>query len=168
MHSSRNCTLKMANIFFVLCIYLVSYPLTIKTKDLVFGQEIKYAISEISDHIKEAIKSYALAVGEKYLEAEISSLDVNASLIAKYTGSQGKLVDDFSYTSSRNHLKTGELLFIDLIHLIKSSSCDDVIKVQSGLLMLQNLFDSKSSYNIIEDVGFGIVINHLENIYKQA
>lgn len=154
---------------FVLWFGLFFFQLTTQT-DKVFGQEetSKEAIADISVHITEAIKSYAMAVGEKYFEVEHGPVDVNTSAIARATGvGEGKLIDTFSYSAAQNHLKTGELLFIDIIPTIKNSYPEDIIQIQSGLLMLKNLFNYKASYNLVEDVGFGMVLSHLDNIYKQ-
>ncbi len=159
---SKTCFILFSSLFLL----QITHPNT----DQVFGQEndTKEAISEISVHITEAIKSYAMAVGETYSEIEHKPIVVNTSAIARATGvGEGILVDTFSYSAAKNHLKTGELLFIDTIPMIKSSSFKDIIQVQSGMLMLQNLFESKTSYNIVKDVGFGMVLSYLDNIYNQ-
>jgi hypothetical protein len=49
---------------------------------------------------------------------------------------------------------------------LKNTNAEDVIEVQSGLLTLQNLFNYRAAYNLIEDVGFGVVLGHLDNIAK--
>lgn len=165
----KNKKILISELCIFLCLGLFLLQPTTQTNK-VFGQEetIKDAISDISVHITEAIKSYAMAIGEKYFEVEHDTLDVNTSAIAQATGtSEGKLIDAFSYSAAQNHLKTGELLFIDIIPTIKNSYPEDIIQIQSGLLMLKNLFNYKSSYNLVEDVGFGMVLSHLDNIYKQ-
>jgi hypothetical protein len=32
--------------------------------------------------------------------------------------------------------------------------------------MLQNMFNYRAPYNVVEDVGFGVVLGHLNNIAK--
>ena len=66
----------------------------------------------------------------------------------------------------RNNLKTAQLLFVGLTPELKNSNPDDVIEVQSGLLMLQNMFNYRAAYNLVEDVGFGVVLGHLDNLAK--
>jgi hypothetical protein len=40
------------------------------------------------------------------------------------------------------------------------------MEVQSGLLVLQNLFNYRAPYNLVEDAGFGVVLDHLDNLSK--
>ena len=32
--------------------------------------------------------------------------------------------------------------------------------------MLQNMFNYRAAYNLVEDVGFGVVLGHLDNLAK--
>jgi hypothetical protein len=53
-----------------------------------------------------------------------------------------------------------------LLNISKNSNPEDVIEVQSGLLMLQNMFNYRAPYNLVEDTGFGVVLGHLNNLSK--
>ena len=79
---------------------------------------------------------------------------------------EGKLVDRAAYQSAQDHLKTAQWMFVDLIPELKTSNPEDVIEVQSGLLMLQNMFNYRAPYNLVEDTGFGVVLDHLNNLSK--
>lgn len=115
-------------------------------------------------HINEAFKAYAMAIGEQYFEAEHTLIQVNKTLIEQAKGiGEGKLIDRNAYQSAQEHLKTANLIFIGLVPELKNSNPEDVIEVQSGLLMLQNMFNYRAAYNLVEDVGFGAVLGHLSN-----
>jgi hypothetical protein len=57
-------------------------------------------------------------------------------------------------------------MFVSLIPELKNTNPEDVIEVQSGLLMLQNMFNYRASYNVVEDTGFGVFLSHLDNLSK--
>jgi hypothetical protein len=123
------------------------------------------SIQEVSTHVNEALKAYAQAIGEQYFEAEHAPIQVNQTLIDQAKGvGEGKLVDQGAYQSAQEHLKTANLMFVGLVPQLKNSNPQDVIEVQSGLLVLQNLFNYRAPYNLVEDAGFGVVLGHLNNI----
>jgi len=68
---------------------------------------------------------------------------------------EGKLVDRATYQSVQDHLKSAQLMFVGLVPQLKNANPEDVIEIQSGLLMLQNMFNYRAAYNLVEDVGFG-------------
>jgi hypothetical protein len=130
-------------------------------------QNAKASVQEVSTHVNEALKAYANAIGEKYFEAEHAPIQVNQTLIEQAKGvGEGKLVDRAAYQSAQDHLKTAQLMFVGLIPELTNTNPEDVIEVQSGLLMLQNMFNYRASYNVVEDTGFGVVLGHLDNLSK--
>ncbi len=130
-------------------------------------QDAKASVQEVSTHVNEALKAYANAIGEKYFEAEHTPIQVNKTLIEQAKGvGEGKLVDRAAYQSAQDHLKTAQLMFVGLIPELKNTNPEDVIEVQSGLLMLQNMFNYRASFNVVEDTGFGVVLGHLDNLSK--
>jgi hypothetical protein len=123
------------------------------------------SIQEVSTNVNEALKAYAQAIGEQYFEAEHAPIQVNQTLIEQAKGvGEGKLVDQSAYRSAQEHLKTANLMFLGLVPQLKNSNPQDVIEVQSGLLVLQNLFNYRAPYNLVEDAGFGVVLGHLNNL----
>ena len=134
----------------------------------VYGQDdVKKSVQEVSTHVDKALQSYAKAIGSQYFEGEHTPVAVNLTLIEKIKGvGEGALVDQKEYQVAREHLKTAQTMFVGLIPELKNTNSEDVIEVQSGLLMLQNLFDYRGAYNLVEDVGFGVVLGHLDNIAK--
>ncbi|NOJ29821.1 MAG: hypothetical protein DA328_06610 [Nitrososphaeraceae archaeon] len=136
--------------------------------NIALGQtDVKTTVQEISTHINEALKSYATSIGEQYFEGEHSPVNVNTTAIENAPGvGEGKLVNTSEYGNAQNHLKTAQFMFLNLIPQIQNTNSDDVIQIQSGLLMLQNIFNYRSSYSLAEDVGFGVVLSHLDNIAK--
>ncbi|HEX2407392.1 MAG TPA: hypothetical protein VHJ38_09315 [Nitrososphaeraceae archaeon] len=130
-------------------------------------QDAKASVQEVSTHVNEALKAYASAIGEQYFEAEHTPIQVNKTLIEQAKGvGEGKLVDRAAYQSAQDHLKTAQLMFVGLTPDLKNSYPEDVIEVQSGLLVLQNLFNYRAPYNLVEDAGFGVVLGHLDNLSK--
>jgi hypothetical protein len=130
-------------------------------------QDTKASVQEVSTNVNEALKAYANAIGEQYFEAEHVPIQVNKTLIEQAKGvGEGKLVDRAAYQSAQDHLKTAQLMFVGLIPELKNTNPEDVIEVQSGLLMLQNMFNYRASYNVVEDTGFGVVLGHLDNLSK--
>ena len=116
------------------------------------AQDTKASVQEVSTNVNEALKAYANAIGEKYFEAEHAPIQVNQTLIEQAKGvGEGKLVDRAAYQSAQDHLKTAQLMFVGLIPELKNTNPEDVIEVQSGLLMLQNMFNYRASYNVVED-----------------
>jgi len=134
----------------------------------VYGQDdVKKSVQEVSTHVDQALQSYAKAIGAQYFEGEHTPVAVNLTLIEKIKGvGEGALVDQKEYQVAREHLKTAQTIFVGLIPELKNTNSEDVIEVQSGLLMLQNLFDYRGAYNLVEDVGFAVVLGHLDNIAK--
>ena len=134
----------------------------------VYGQaDVKKSVQEVSTHVGQALESYAKAIGSQYFEGEHTPVEVNLTLVEKIKGvGEGALVDQKEYQVAREHLKTAQTMFVGLIPELKDTYSADVIEVQSGLLMLQNLFDYRGAYNLVEDVGFGVVLAHLNNIAK--
>lgn len=134
----------------------------------VYGQDdVKKSVQEVSTHVDQALESYAKAIGSQYFEGEHAPVEVNLTLVEKIKGvGEGALVDQKEYQVAREHLKTAQTIFVGLIPELKNTYSADVIEVQSGLLMLQNLFDYRGAYNLVEDVGFGVVLGHLDNIAK--
>lgn len=102
-------------------------------------QDAKASVQEVSTHVNEALKAYANAIGEKYFEAEHTPIQVNKTLIEQAKGvGEGKLVDRAAYQSAQDHLKTAQLMFVGLIPELKNTNPEDVIEVQSGLLLPLN------------------------------
>jgi len=125
------------------------------------------SVKEVSTHVTEALKAYANAIGEKYFESEHAPIQINQTLIDQAKGvGEGKLVNASAYMSAQKHLKTANFMFIGLVPQLKDANQDDVIEVQSGLLMLQNLFNYRAPFNMVEDTGFGVVLGHLNNLPK--
>ena len=75
-------------------------------------------------------------------------------------------MDQDAYQSSQEHLKTANLMFIGLVPELKNSNPQDVIEVQSGLLVLQNLFNYRAPYSWVECAVFGVVLGPLNNLSK--
>ncbi len=131
------------------------------------AQDAKASVQEVSTHVTQALKAYANAIGAQYFEAEHTPIQVNKTLIEQAKGvGEGKLVNQTAYQSAQDHLKTAQLLFVGLVPELKNSNPEDVIQVQSGLLMLQNMFNYRAAYNLVEDAGFGVVLGHLDNLAK--
>ena len=130
-------------------------------------QDSQGLIQEVATHVTEALKAYANAIGAQYIESEDTPIQVNQTLIdqAKSIG-EGKLVDAEAYQSAQEHLKTANLMFVGLVPQLKNANQDDVIEVQSGLLILQNLFNYRAPFNLVEDAGFGVVLGHINNLPK--
>ena len=55
-------------------------------------------------------------------------------------------------------------MFVGLVPQLKNANQDDIIEVPSGLRVLQNLFNYRAPYNLVEDAGFGVVVGHLKNL----
>ena len=139
----------------------------VSTHDVYGQDDVKKSVQEVSTNVDQALQSYAKAIGAQYIESEHTPVEVNLTLIEKVKGvGEGALVDQKEYQVAREHLKTAQAMFVGLIPEIKDTHSQDVIEVQSGLLMLQNLFDYRGTYNLVEDVGFGVVVAHLDNIAK--
>ena len=165
-------TIQKQAVFFTLLVLSLSVAsfsvYTVLSPQNVYGQvDVKKSAEEVSTHVDQALQSYAKAIGAQYFEAEHAPVEVNQTLIEKIKGvGEGALVDQKEYQVAREHLKTAQAMFVGLIPEIKDTHSQDVIEVQSGLLMLQNLFDYRGAYNLVEDVGFGVVVAHLDNIAK--
>jgi hypothetical protein len=122
---------------------------------------------QVTTHVTEALKAYANAIGAQYIESEHTPIQVNQTLIDQAKGvGEGKLVDQGAYQSAQEHLKTANLMFVGLVPQLKNANQDDIIEVQSGLLVLQNLFNYRAPFNLVEDTGFGVVLGHLNNLPK--
>jgi hypothetical protein len=122
---------------------------------------------QVTTHVTEALKAYANAIGAQYIESEHTPIQVNQTLIDQAKGvGEGKLVDQGAYQSAQEHLKTANLMFVGLVPQLKNANQDDIIEVQSGLLVLQNLFNYRAPFNLVEDAGFGVVLGHLNNLPK--
>ena len=131
------------------------------------AQDAKTSVQEVSTQINEALKAYANAIGAQYIESEHTPIQVNQTLIDQAKGvGEGKLVDRAAYQSAQEHLKTANLMFVGLVPQLKNANQEDVIEVQSGLLVLQNLFNYRAPFNLVEDTGFGVVLGHLNNLPK--
>ena len=125
------------------------------------------SVQEVSTHVTEALKAYANAIGEKYFESEQEPIPINQTLIDQAKGvGEGKLVNASAYMSAQKHLKTANLMFVGLVPQLENVNQQDIIEVQSGLLVLQNLFNYRAPFNLVEDAGFGVVLGHLNNLPK--
>ena len=152
---------------FSIIVSLAAAPSFLQQNNALAQQDVKTSVQEVSTHVNEALKAYANAIGEQYFEAEHAPIQVNKTLIEQAKGvGEGKLVDRAAYQSAQDHLKTAQLMFVGLIPELKNTNLEDVIEVQSGLLMLQNMFNYRASYNVVEDTGFGVVLGHLDNLSK--
>jgi len=130
-------------------------------------QDSQGSVQEVSTHVTEALKAYANGIGAQYIESEHTPIQVNQTLIDQAKGvGEGKLVDRAAYQSAQEHLKTANLMFVGLVPQLKNANQDDIIEVQSGLLVLQNLFNYRAPFNLVEDAGFGVVLGHLNNLPK--
>ena len=130
-------------------------------------QDSQGSVQEVSTHVTEALKAYANGIGAQYIESEHTPIQVNQTLIDQAKGvGEGKLVDQGAYQSAQKHLKTANLMFVGLVPQLKNANQDDIIEVQSGLLVLQNLFNYRAPFNLVEDTGFGVVLGHLNNLPK--
>ena len=157
----------------LLSVLVLSFSLALGTLSLQHNnvasaqQDSQGSVQEVSTHVTEALKAYANAIGAQYMESEHTPIQVNQTLIDQAKGvGEGKLVDQGAYQSAQEHLKTANLMFVGLVPQLKNANQDDVIEVQSGLLVLQNLFNYRAPFNLVEDVGFGGVLGHLDNIAK--
>ena len=157
----------------LLSVLVLSFSLALGTLSLQHNnvasaqQDSQGSVQEVSTHVTEALKAYANAIGAQYMESEHTPIQVNQTLIdqAKSVG-EGKLVDQGAYQSAQEHLKTANLMFVGLVPQLKNANQDDIIEVQSGLLVLQNLFNYRAPFNLVEDAGFGVVLGHLNNLPK--
>jgi hypothetical protein len=157
----------------LLSVLVLSFSLALGTLSLQHNnvasaqQDSQGSVQEVSTHVTEALKAYANAIGAQYMESEHTPIQVNQTLIEQAKGvGEGKLVDQGAYQSAQEHLKTANLMFVGLVPQLKNANQDDVIEVQSGLLVLQNLFNYRAPFNLVEDAGFGVVLGHLNNIPK--
>ena len=126
---------------FSIIVALTAVPSFLQQNNVALAQQqdAKASVQEVSTHVNEALKAYANAIGEKYFEAEHAPIQVNQTLIEQAKGvGEGKLVDRAAYQSAQDHLKTAQLMFVGLIPELKNTNPEDVIEVQSGLLLPLN------------------------------
>ena len=96
--------------------------------------------------VVNALKSYAVALGEKYTEGEHSGTNITIKdVINANTSSPIKSEED--YVKAQKHASDAQLLFVELIPLLNASSPHHVIEIQSGLIMFKTLVDKKAPYN---------------------
>lgn len=146
---------------------LAAAPSFLQQNNALAQQDAKASVQQVSTHVTEALKAYANAIGAQYIEAEDTPIQVNQTLIDQAKGAgEGKLVDGGAYQSAQEHLKTANFMFVGLVPQLKNANQDDIIEVQSGLLVLQNLFNYRAPFNLVEDTGFGVVLGHLNNLPK--
>ena len=144
---------------------LAATPSFLPQNNALAQQDAKASVQEVTTHVTEALKAYAKGIGAQYIESEETPIQVNQTLIDQAKGvGEGKLVDQGAYQSAQDHLKTANLMFVGLVPQLKNANQDDLIEVQSGLLVLQNLFNYRAPYNLVEDTGFGVVLGHLKNL----
>src|SRR6476659_8807237 len=115
--------------------------------------------------VVNALKSYAVALGEKYTEGEHSGTNITIKdVINANTSSPIKSEED--YVKAQKHASDAQLLFIELIPLLNASSPHHVIEIQSGLAMFKTLIDKKAPYNLAEDVVQSPILNHLREVVQ--
>ena len=115
--------------------------------------------------VVNGLKSYADALGEKYIEGEHSGMNITVKdVINANTSSPIKSEED--YVKAQKHASDAQLLFIELIPLLNASSPHHVIEIQSGLAMFKTLIDKKAPYNLAEDVVQCPILNHLREVVQ--
>ena len=153
----------------VLSLSMALIPFLQQSNNNAFAQQQgpQGSVQEVSTHVTEALKAYANAIGEKYFDSEQEPIQINQTLIDQAKGvGEGKLVNASAYMSAQKHLKTANLMFVGLVPQLENVNQQDIIEVQSGLLVLQNLFNYRAPFNLVEDAGFGVVLGHLNNLPK--
>jgi hypothetical protein len=111
------------------------------------------------------LKSYAVALGEKYTEGEHSGTNITIKdVINANTSSPIKSEED--YVKAQKHASDAQLLFVELIPLLNASSPHHVIEIQSGLIMFKSLVDKKAPYNLAEVVVQSPILNHLNEVVQ--
>jgi hypothetical protein len=119
----------------------------------------------MNNAVIQALKDYATALGEKYVEGEHSQRNVTIQDVINANESS-LIKNEESYTNAQKHASDAQLLFVELIPLVNSSSPHDIVEVQSGLMMFKNLIDKKAPYNLAEDVVQSPILNHLNEVIQ--
>lgn len=112
-----------------------------------------------------ALKSYAAALGQKYIEAEHSGMNITIQDVIN-ANTSSPILSEGDYVKAQKHASDAQLLFVELIPLLNASSPHHIVEVQSGLIMFKNLIDKKAPYNLAEDAVQSTILNHLNEIVQ--
>jgi hypothetical protein len=129
-----------------------------------FPQHRSLAI-HMHNAVKDALISYAAALGERYVEAEHPGMNVTIQDVVN-ANTSSPIKSEADYAKALKHAGDAQLLFVELIPLLNTTSPHHVVEIQSGLIMLKNLMDRKAPYNLAEDAVQSWILNHLKEVVQ--
>ena len=115
--------------------------------------------------VKDALKSYAAAPGDQYIEAEHPGMNVTVKQVIN-ANTSSPIKSEADYAKALKHVSDAQLLFVELVPLINTTSPHHVVEIQSGLIMLKNIMDKKAPYNLAEDVVQSWILNHVKDVIQ--
>lgn len=126
------------------------------------GGDIKSKAQDVENTVISALKSYATAVGARYIELDL----LNRTQVPPSNATEGvpTVVNQTAYTEAQNMIAKAQDQLQALSLTATPQQAALIAKVQGGIEALKTLIDRKAPFNLTEDIAQSPIVNNLRQL----
>lgn len=130
------------------------------------GGDIKSKAKEVENTVISALKSYATAIGARYIELDFFNRTQMPPASANNTGAAPTIVNQTAYTDAQNMITKAQDQLQSLLQTSTNTPQQSIqiAKIQGGVEALKALIESKAPFNLAEDIVQSPIVNNLRQI----
>lgn len=126
--------------------------------------DIKSKAKEVENTVISALKSYATAIGAKYIDLDLLAQAPPTTGNNTVGGGVPTVVNQTAYTDALNMIAKAQNQLQSLSQTANPQQATLVAKVQGGVEALKTLMDRKAPINLAEDVAQSPIVNNLRQL----
>ncbi len=127
------------------------------------GGDIKTKAKDVENTVISALKSYATAIGAKYIELDL----LNSTQVPSSNATQGgvpTVVNQTAYSDAQNMIAKAQSQLQALSQSANPQQAMQIAKVQGGLESFKTLVERKAAFNLVEDIVQSPIVNNLRQL----
>src|SRR5690348_13359498 len=127
------------------------------------GEDIKSKAKDVENTVISALRSYASAVGARYIELDL----LNRTQVPPSNATEGgvpTVVNQTAYTDAQKMITKAQDQLQSLLQTATPQQAAPIAKVQGGVEALKTLIDRKAPFNLTEDIAQSPIVNNLRQL----
>ena len=127
--------------------------------------DIKSKAKEVENTVISALKSYATAIGAKYIDLDLLANAPSASSNNTAVGGGAPtVVNQTAYSDAKNLISKAQDQLQAMAQSASPQQATTLAKAQGGIEALKTLIEGKAPFNLAEDIAQSPIVNNLHQV----